>query len=165
VFDPADLMRPGARRRLTEEERALAAEVFGDALDPAPVRVLALPASWPDRAFVPGRAFGRSWIVYPRAQARRDFSTGPLWSQATFVHELVHVWQAQAGVWLPWAKLRAGDGRRAYRYGLDGRPFASLNIEQQAMAVEHAFRLSRGGTAPFEAAAYQGWLPLPVLNG
>lgn len=148
-------MRPGRLRRLTEGERTLVDEVFGGALDAGRVRVFAWPVPWPDRAFVPGF----SLIVYPRGRARADFSAAPLGAQAVFVHELVHVWQAQTGVVLPWAKLRAGDRDASYRYALDGRPFAALNIEQQAMAVEHAFRLSRGGKAPYALAAYAELLP------
>jgi hypothetical protein len=153
-----ELMPPGALRWLTFGERDLAGEVFGDALDAVSVRVFAWPAPWPVRAFVPGRAFGRSLVVYPRRRALRDFSRAPLKAQAVFVHELVHVWQARSGRFLPWAKLRAGDGPAAYAYGLD-RPFAQLNIEQQASAVEDAFRAARGGTAPFPAEVYAGWLP------
>ena len=65
------------------------------------------------------------------------------------IHELVHVWQAQTGVNLLTAKLRAGDSAASYRYPIDRRlRLGRLNIEQQAMMVEHRFRLSRGGTVP-----------------
>lgn len=152
-------MRPGALRGLTAGERALAAEVFGRALDAARVRIFAWPFPWPDRAFVPGGLLGRELVVYPRARALADFSAAPLSAQAVFVHELVHVWQAQQGVVLPLAKLRAGDGPQAYRYALEGGQFARMNIEQQATAVEDAFRLARGGRAPYPAAAYARVLP------
>lgn len=155
----AGTMRPGARRGLTAGERALAAEVFGAALDPEPVRVLAGPAFWRGRPFVPGHAFGRGWIVYPARMARLDFAGAPLGVEAVFVHELVHVWQAQRGVNLALAKLRAGDSRESYAYRLGEAPFERLNIEQQAMVVEHAFRLSRGGHAPYPEVAYAAALP------
>jgi hypothetical protein len=82
--------------------------------------------------------------------------------QAVFVHELTHVWQAQTGVWLPWAKLRAGDSQMSYAYDLAAGPgFAALNIEQQAMVVQHAFLASRGVQTPFPAGLYaeisHGW--------
>jgi hypothetical protein len=133
--------------------------VFGGALKPDRIRILAHPAPWPDRPFVPGWVFGRLWMVYTAASALADFSVGSLSRQAVFVHELVHVWQAQQGVLLPLAKLRAGDSRASYAYALGSRPFAALNIEQQAMVVEHAFRLSRGGRAPYPAEAYAEALP------
>ncbi len=144
-----DRMKPFAVRRLTAAERALAAEVFGAGLDAARVRILALPV-W-NRAFVAGPGL----IVWPARSAPRDFAEAPLHRQATFVHELTHVWQAQNGVHLLIAKLRAGDSDAAYAYDLEQGPaFAALNIEQQAMVVEHAFVASRGGRTPHPAALY-----------
>ena len=144
-----DRMKPFAVRRLTPGERALAAEVFGGGLDAARVRILALPV-W-NRAFVAGPGL----IVWPAASAPRDFADAPLRRQAVFVHELTHVWQAQNGVLLLLAKLKAGDSARAYAYDLERGPeFARLNIEQQAMVVEHAFLASRGGPTPHPAKLY-----------
>ena len=149
-------MKPFRHRPLTQGEAALGAEMFGAGLDAARVRLLAIPV-W-DRAFVAGPAL----IVWPQTGARLDFGQAPLREQATFVHELTHVWQAQNGVKLIRAKLRAGDGRNAYAYDLADDPdFADLNIEQQAMVVEHAFLASRGGATPYPAETYaarsQAW--------
>ena len=142
-------MRPGAFRTLTAGERSLAHETFGAALDSARVWIFAIPV-WP-RAFVPG---GRL-VVWPAAGAWRDFSLAPLTLQSVFIHELTHVWQAQAGVNLLAAKLRAGDGPRAYAYDLSKTcDFSRLNIEQQAMVVQHAFLAARGGPAPYDGEAY-----------
>lgn len=142
-------MKPFERRRLTPGERALAAEVFGGGLDPGRVRILALPA-W-RRAFVAGPRL----MVWPARGAARDFAAAPLAAQAVFVHELTHVWQAQNGVGLLRAKLKAGDTDAAYAYDLrGGAAFADLNIEQQAMVVQHAFLAARGGPAPHPAALY-----------
>jgi hypothetical protein len=149
-------MKPLSLRRLTAGERALAAEMFGAGLDPARVRILALPV-W-NRAFVAGPGL----IVWPAAQAPLDFADEPLPAQAVFVHELTHVWQAQNGVALLLAKLKAGDSDASYAYDLAGGPdFAALNIEQQAMVVEHAFLASRGARTPHPAELYaqasQAW--------
>jgi len=142
-------MKPLALRRLTPAERALAREMFGAALDAGRVRLLALPV-W-RRAFVPA---GRL-MVWPAIAAPCDFGDEPLAAQAMFVHELTHVWQAQRGVWLPWAKVRAGDGPAAYAYDLAATSdFAALNIEQQAMVVEHAFLSRRGHPAPHPPELY-----------
>lgn len=150
-----------ARRGLTEGEKALARRVFGDALALDEIRLIAAPA-WLKRAFVPGRWFGRDWIVWPRRAWSADFSAEPLNPRAGLVHELVHVWQAQQGVNLALAKLKAGDGPKAYGYQPDdGCRWETLNIEQQAMAVEHAYRLSEGGRAPADAAFYRRLAPLP----
>lgn len=143
-------MKPLATRRLTDGERGLAAEMFGGALDADRVRIFAIPV-W-DRAFVAGPGL----IVWP-ATAPADFSSPlvALRTQAVFIHELTHVWQAQHGVRLLLAKLRAGDSDAAYAYDLAGGPdFPHLNIEQQAMVVEHAFIASRGGETPHPARLY-----------
>lgn len=149
-------MTPFSLRRLTPAERALGAEMFGAGLDTRRVRVLAVPV-WP-RAFVAGPGL----IVWPAAEALLDFGDAPLALQAVFVHELTHVWQAQNGIALILAKIKAGDGARAYAYDLTGdRGFAALNIEQQAMVVQHAFLAARGAATQHPAGIYadaaSGW--------
>jgi hypothetical protein len=147
-------MTPLQRRRLTAGERTLGEEMFGAGLDPGRVRILALPV-W-RRAFVAGP----SLMLWPAAEAPADFAAEPLGLQATFVHELTHVWQAQNGVRLALAKLRAGDSAAAYAYDLaGGGEFAALNIEQQAMVVQHAFLASRGGRTPHPAELYADLSP------
>jgi len=153
-------MPPMRRRRLTAGERDLCAQVFGQSLDVSRVGVFSLPV-WP-RPFVPN---GRL-IVWPAASALADFSAAPLWLRSVLVHELVHVWQAQNGTFLPFAKLKAGDGRAAYAYDLgEARAFSQLNIEQQAMVVQHAYLAAGGGAAPYDSGAYarilEAW-PAPL---
>lgn len=146
-------------RRLTSGEKALAREAFGAALRLDSVRILSSP--WPfDRAFVPGSVLGREWIVWPGRNMPPDLSLTPLALQATLIHELVHVWQAQQGVNLLTGKLRAGDRPASYEYplGMDCH-WGRLNIEQQAMVVEHRFRLSRGGKAPADVSFYNRLCP------
>ena len=127
----------------------MCADVFGDGLDVGKVRLFSLPL-WP-RPFVPN---GRL-VVWPSASAMADFAEAPLWLRSVLVHELTHVWQAQTGVFLPLAKLKAGDGQAAYAYDLaDGRNFSQLNIEQQAMVVQHAYLAAGGGAAPYDTQAY-----------
>ncbi len=147
-------------RPLTDGERALAVEAFGEALILDSIRFL--PASWPfDRAFVPGRWFGRDWIVWPRRSLPSDIAAAPLRLQAMLVHELTHVWQAQQGLNLLAGKIRAGDRPASYEYpvGMDC-DWGGLNIEQQAMVVEHRFRLTRGQTTPADAAFYDRVCPI-----
>jgi hypothetical protein len=148
-------------RRLTAGERRLATGVLGNTLDLAPVRLIGSP--WPfDRAFVPGRIAGSDWIVWPGRSLPADIASAPVAIQATLIHELVHVWQAQKGTNLLMAKLKAGDGVAAYAYPLDPAcRWESLNIEQQASAVEHRFRLSRGQKTPADAAFYDRLCPFP----
>ncbi|MBB5745382.1 hypothetical protein [Brevundimonas variabilis] len=148
-----------AIRGLTSGEQGLAVSVFGRAVRLETVRFVKSP--WPfDRAFVAGRWFGRDWIVWPGRGLPDDFAVAPLAVQAVFIHELVHVWQAQTGVNLLAAKLRAGDSAASYRYPIDhGCDWSCLNIEQQAMMVEHRFRLSRGGAVPAGPRFYADRLP------
>jgi hypothetical protein len=153
-------MKPFTLRWLTPAEQALAHEVFGEGIRPGRVRILAQTVV--PRPFTPG-----SWmIVYPTAEALTDFTEGALSDQATFVHEMTHVWQAQRGVLLPLAKLKAGDSDASYRYDLDTQTFPQMNIEQQARLVEHDFVLSRretlltGRPPPFPRTLYEaqrGW--------
>lgn len=147
-------------RSLTPGERALAIEAFGDALGLDDIRFL--PAPWPfTRAFVPGRWFGRDWIVWPRRTLPADIASAPVRLQALLIHELTHVWQAQQGVDLLTGKLRAGDRPSSYEYPVGmGCEWGGLNIEQQAMIVEHRFRLTRGQPAPADAAFYDRVCPL-----
>lgn len=146
-FDPA--MFGFQVRPLSPDERDLARHLFGDRLDPAGLRILANPA-W-HRAFVAGPRL----ISWPAGQFQPCLATAPLALRALLVHELVHVWQAQKGINLILGKLRAGDGPAAYLYRLDREVrFAALNIEQQAMVVEHAYRLSQGGAAPYGTDDY-----------
>lgn len=145
-------------RPLTSGEVELAREAFGGALDYPPIRILRSPF---DRAFVPGRWFGRDWIVWPAKTLPPDLSTAPLRLQSTFIHELTHVWQAQQGVNLLTGKLRAGDSAASYAYPLaDDCGWDHLNIEQQAMVVEHRFRLSRGMSVPADQVFYDRVCPI-----
>ena len=153
-------------RALTQPEKALARSIFGEAIDLDRVRIRRSPW-WP---FQPRNAImapdGDIWC-HPRGPLWRDcYASAGLSMQALFVHEMVHVWQAQNGVILPLAKLRAGDSDAAYRYDLDRQSFPEMNIEQQARVVEHDFVLQRQETLitarrpPFPAdryAALRGW--------
>ena len=84
-----------------------------------------------------------------------DFAEASLDRQGLFIHEMVHVWQAQQrGRWylvlnrMPWAR---------YDYALKpGWPLERYGIEQQAEIVRHAFLLRRGRklTGVGDPAAY-----------
>jgi hypothetical protein len=146
-------------RVLTPGERTLIRSEFGAALPLDEVRLVAAP--WPlVRAFVPGRWLDRDWVVWPRPDLPPDFAVSPVALQAVLIHEMVHVWQARSGVNLLAAKLRAGDGPWAYRYPSVRCDWPGLNIEQQAMAVEHRFRASRGQRVPDDAGHYAAVCPV-----
>lgn len=137
---PPVRMKPFGLRWLTAAEKALAHSVFGSAIRPDRVRVFAQPLPAPfDRSFTPGSAV----LVYAASKSLSDFTHGDIRDRATFVHEMAHVWQAQHGVLLPLAKIRAGDGPKAYAYDLDAQPFHRMNIEQQASVIEDHYVLQQ----------------------
>ena len=136
--------------------------MFGDAINPDPVRIVV--GKW--AFFQP-----RQVVMAPRGRIhfhprgdlyRDDFADAPLGEQGLFVHEMVHVWQHQQGLNLP---LR----RHPFcRYGysfVPGRPFRRYGIEQQAELVRHAFLLANGAAvagAP-GLATYLGVVPFAGL--
>lgn len=133
------LRRRDSGRPLTPGELAAARNVFGDAIDWARVRIHA-------RGFTPFQprrtAVSPLGAVHFRAEdCLPDFSRG--WAEmAWLIHELVHVWQYQTGVWV----ILRGLWERTYQYGaLDPtRPLRRYGIEQQAAIVEDWFRIVRG---------------------
>ena len=133
-------------RPLTEGEVALARSMFGDAIDYGRVRIVR----------------GKWWPLQPRgivmaptgnihfhpADPRwsEDFAAERLSLQGLFIHEMTHVWQAQARgrFYLPLMR------HPFCRYGYllrDGWPFDRYGLEQQAEIVRHAF-LARHGAHP-----------------
>jgi hypothetical protein len=130
-------------RVLTIGETALSRSVFGDALDYEKIRLVR----------------GKWWLFHPRNTVMaptgnihfhpdselwsEDFAGEPLVRQGLFIHEMTHVWQAQARgrYYLP--LMRHPFCR--YRYTLrDGRPFERYGLEQQAEIVRHRFLADRG---------------------
>ncbi len=133
----------GGERPLTPGEVALARSVFGHAVDYRGVMVKR-------RKFFPlhprGVTMAPMGHLHFHPQAPHycdDFAAAALSLQGHFVHEMVHVWQAQRlGRWYlvlrrhPWCRYdyRLKPGWRLEDYG----------IEQQAEIVRHAFLLREG---------------------
>lgn len=147
-------------RRLAAGEVALARSVFGDAIDYDAVRIR-----------------HRKWIFF---QPRRivmapmghlhfhpggtvyydDFSTAPQALKGLFIHEMVHVWQAQTRG--RWYLVLMRHPFATYDYSLKpGWPLARYGLEQQAEIVRHYWLLTQGaivgGAAGVEA--YRAILP------
>lgn len=133
----------GGERALTAGEVSLARSVFGGAIDYAPVTIRR-------RKFFP--LHPRKVTMAPMGHLHfhpdathycDDFAAASLERQAHFVHEMVHVWQAQTlGRWYlvlrrhPWCR---------YDYALKpGWRLEQYGIEQQAEIVRHAFMLREG---------------------
>lgn len=130
-----------ANRALTPAERALAASMFGTAIDLGKVR-MRRRRWWP---FQP-----RNVVMAPRGHIhfhpeghcyRACFGAGDLDDQGLFIHEMTHVWQHQSGISLI---LRRHPFCR-YDYEFEpGKPLARYGIEQQAEIVRHVFLMRRG---------------------
>jgi hypothetical protein len=146
------------RRSLTPGEIALARSMFGDAIDYARAGIAHRKWAFFQPATVTMAPLGTIHF-HPRGGLYRDdFADAPIDLQALFIHELVHVWQHQQGIFLP---LQRHPFCR-YRYRLvPGRAFRRYGIEQQAEIVRHAFLLRRDATV-FHApplAALEALLP------
>lgn len=105
---------------------------------------------------------GHIWF-HPHGTAYRDdFSAETLAWRGFFIHEMTHVWQAQAnGRWyLP--LHRHPFCRYAYQFE-PGRPLARYGIEQQAEIVRHAFLLMCGERVAGAAELAHYCIVLPFL--
>ena len=138
-------MREKTSRSLTSGEMALVRSVFGGAIDCSKVRLIR-GKWWP---FQPrGSAMAPMGNIYFHPEGggwSEDFSKETLRAQGFFIHEMAHVWQAQAGgrFYLPLMRHPFCH----YRYDfVPGRPFRRYGLEQQAEIVRHAFLLSNGET-------------------
>lgn len=134
---------PLHERPLTGPERALVERVFGGAIDPDPVRIRQRKW-WP---FQP-----RSIVMAPCGHihfhpASRSYrpcfaSTDP-GAEGLFIHEMTHVWQAQAKGRFYLPLMRHPFCRYDYDY-VPGRAFTRYGIEQQAEIVRHVHQMRRG---------------------
>ncbi|MCH4892157.1 MULTISPECIES: vgr related protein [unclassified Sphingomonas] len=145
-------------RPLTDGEIALARGVFGDAIDYGRARVA--NRKW--FPFQPRRVtmapLGTIHFHPAGGLYCDDFGCAGLDAQGLFIHELVHVWQHQRGIFLPIAR------HPFCRYGYSLRPgwrLTRYGIEQQAEIVRHVFLLRQGaqlpGAPPLDQ--YRGILP------
>ena len=146
---------PRHARPLTDDERALAASMFHHAIDYDAVRLsLSKWAFFQPRDTVMAP---RGCIhFHPKGTAwRDDFAAAALTDQGLFIHEMVHIWQHQRGIFLPLAR----HPWCRYDYALKpGQPLHRYGIEQQAEIVRHTFVLRHGGFI-------RGAMPLATLEG
>jgi hypothetical protein len=145
-------------RPLTEGEIALARSMFGEAIDYARVRIARRKWAFFQPRETVMAPTGAIHFHPQGAQYRDDFAAASLADQALFIHEMVHVWQHQKGIFLPLARHPFC----RYDYVLQpGRPLHRYGIEQQAEIVAHAF-LRRCGVEPPGTAtpeSYEAILP------
>ena len=130
-------------RGLTKGEVELARSMFGDAINYARVRLIR-GKWWP---FQPNNAamapMGNIYFHPKNGGWSDDFSSEGLHRQGFFIHEMTHVWQAQAKGRFYLILMRHPFCR--YSYSLHpGKKFADYGLEQQAEIVRHRFLADRG---------------------
>jgi len=130
-------------RPLTDGEIELARSVFGDAIDYARVRMVR-GKWWPFQPRNSAMAPMGNIYFHPEGGAwSDDFSKESITRQGFFIHEMTHVWQAQAKGRFYLPLMRHPFCR--YRYRLDpGKPFHRYGLEQQAEIVASRFLADRG---------------------
>jgi hypothetical protein len=153
MFGPHKSGRP-----LTVRERALAQSVFGSALDYYSIRIHNRKFWWFQTKRVTMAPDGHLWFHPKNDLFCDDFCDRGLDLQGLFIHELVHVWQHQQGMFLPLKR------HPFCRYDYSLRPGWKLHrygIEQQAEIVKHVFLLRNGAkvTGAPPLSQYDGILP------
>jgi hypothetical protein len=130
-------------RPLTPGEIELARSVFGEAIDYPKVRLFRRKW-WPFHPRNAAMAPMGDIYFHPEGGVwSDDFSKEPLGRQGFFIHEMTHVWQAQAKGRFYLPLMRHPFCR--YDFTLEpGRPFNRYGVEQQAEIVRHAFLAQRG---------------------
>jgi hypothetical protein len=145
-------------RKLTHAEVALARSIFKDKLDYDRIRIHNRKFWWFQPRRVTMAPDGHLWFHPKNDLFCDDFCTRDISLQGLFIHELVHVWQHQQGIFLP---LRRHPFC-TYSYSLKpGWMLARYGIEQQAEIVRHYFMLKNGfnlaGAPPI--SVYESILP------
>ncbi|GAA0632632.1 MAG: vgr related protein [Sphingomonadales bacterium RIFCSPHIGHO2_01_FULL_65_20] len=148
-------------RPLTKTEIDLSRSVFGDAIayDRVRIRLKKWIFFQPKRTIM--APMGHIHFHPGGSAYCDDFSCASLSRQALFIHEMVHVWQYQQGIFLP---LKRHPFCR-YDYAIKpGQRFGKYGIEQQAELVRHAFMLRQGARVPGAPSieTYRQILPFPV---
>jgi len=135
-----------ARRSLTHGEVDLARSVFANAIDYGRV-TLVRGKWWPFQPRNSAMAPMGNIYFHPKGGAwSDDFSRESLRRQAFFIHEMTHVWQAQARARFYLPLMRHPFCRYSYDFKW-GRPLARYGLEQQAEIMRHIF-LGRLGIPP-----------------
>jgi hypothetical protein len=134
-------------RPLTEGERAMAASLFGGAIDYDSVTIRH-SRWWPFQPRNTLMAPCGHVHVHPKSEIwSEDYSGERVSLQALLMHELTHVWQSQqrGKYYLP--LMRHPFCRYDYAVRA-GWPFERYGLEQQGEIVRHSFLLRKGLGAP-----------------
>ncbi|TCP14913.1 hypothetical protein EV683_103179 [Crenobacter luteus] len=135
-----------AGRPLTAAERALVAALYRDAIDPAPLRLVGRarfplwrrPLAWRNTLWLTARWYRDDYAACLARLAAGSANVAEMAALHVWLHELVHVWQAQQGAPLLSRGFLIGVAASLpfatdpYQYALAGRRFADYGLEQQA---------------------------------
>lgn len=150
-------------RPLTPGERKIVVFMFGDAIDPEAVEIRHR-RWWPLQP--------RNVLIAPCGHLHvpaksdlwsEDYSAEDVKLQGLFVHEMTHVWQAQAKGRFYLPLMRHPFCRYSYTLA-PGRPFEWYGIEQQAEIVRHIF-IQRLGWTDFGAPPLENLEKLLPFGG
>jgi len=140
-------------RPLTTGERKIVESVFGPAIETGAVRIY-WRKWWP---FQPRNTLmapcGHLHVPAKSDLWSDDYSAEEIKLQGLFVHEMTHIWQAQAKGRFYLPLMRHPFCRYAYQLE-PGRAFGKYGIEQQAEIVRHVF-IQRLGWTDFGAPPLQ----------
>lgn len=140
-------------RPLTPGEIALLRSIFGDAVDYDAAQVANRKWAFFQPRNVTMAPMGCIHFHPGGGLYRDDFAAASLSLQALFIHEMTHVWQAQAKGRFYLPLMRHPFCRYTYRFDPQ-KPFAAYGIEQQAELVRHLFLHEKGappaGAPPFD---------------
>lgn len=159
MFGPHPSGRP-----MTAREIELARSIFHHAIDYARVRIHKRKWWWFQTRRITMAPDGHLWFHPGSNLFCDDFCDRNLKLQGLFIHELVHVWQHQKGIFLP---LKRHPFCR-YDYSLKpGWTLDRYGIEQQAEIVRHYFLLKNKAQVPGapSLAQYEGILPFRAKAG
>lgn len=149
-------------RPLTTGEIRLARGIFGDSIDYVQVQLFR-HKWWPFHPRNAAMAPMGDIYFHPEGHAwSEDFSEESIDRQAFFMHEMTHVWQAQAKGRLYLVLMRHPFCR--YEFRLEpGKPFDRYGLEQQAEIVRNRFLADHGVPVmvrpPREMLPFEGCSP------
>ena len=149
-------------RHLTVGEKKLAQSVFGSSIQWNKVRIHR-------GSYFPFGLQGKYVAVAPNGSIyfrketyRHDFSGSSRLDQHFFMHEMVHVWQYQDGMWVKTKGLFSWAA--SYKYTLDpNKELKKYRMEQQAQIIADYFILKKYGVSSLRneigrQAGFQGVL-------
>lgn len=146
-------------RGLTEGEKKMVKDVFGDSIDFSKVKIQHgkyLPFQSDDVAMAPNGN-----IYFPASTYANDFSAANAGKKHHFIHEMTHVWQHQRGHNVLWdgAKKQAGYlifSKDVYAYKIDpNKKLSDYNLEQQGdLIADYYSAFHHQGTSPRFSKSY-----------